>query len=421
MLISVVITAYNYARYVERAIRSVLNQSIHQSKYEIIVVNDASTDETREVLENYKEEVRIINLEENVGLAEARNIGIRKARGQFVVFVDADDYIHSDMLYVQSLFLLENNYLDAVAVDYILVDDKERHLEIVSAAQYPIACGIMFRKERLIDIGMYDKNFKAREDEDLRIRFLRKYNIYNIILPLYRYRKHGQNLTNNVEKMEEYAASLQNKHYQNIPVKEFYTSNIKIYGKKVYLRPIQLSDVTDKYVHWLNDKEVIRGLENPVIPYTKDRLQQYILKMISTPDNYMFAIIDVRSNEHIGNVKLHNFNEHANHCEVGIMIGDKNFWNKGVGTEALSLVLWFAFDVLKVNKVWASVHQTNLASLNLFQKLGFIQEGILRKHTVTDHRWVDKIMLGIFEHEFKSFQYAPPHYTSPHGLYTTSR
>jgi glycosyltransferase involved in cell wall biosynthesis len=212
MQVSAIITAYNYGKYIERAIRSLIHQNFPKDRYEIIVVNDASTDSTKEILENYKDEVRVINLEKNVGLAEARNIGIKKAKGQFVVFIDADDYVHTDMLYVQSLFLTENNDLDAVAVDYYLVDDKERHIELVSAKEKPIACGIMFRKERLIDIGMYDKSFKAREDEDLRIRFMKKYDIYNIILPLYRYRRHDNNLTNNKEKMDKYYLHLKNKH-----------------------------------------------------------------------------------------------------------------------------------------------------------------------------------------------------------------
>ncbi|MDQ3108563.1 MAG: glycosyltransferase family 2 protein [Bacteroidota bacterium] len=212
MLISVIITSHNYARYVERAIRSLLNQSMGRAHYEIIVIDDASKDETPQVLENYKDECRIFRLEENVGLAEARNFGIRKALGMYVLFIDADDYIQGDMLKVQSVFLTENNRLDAVAVDYYLVNDFGDHTEWVSAQEKPIACGIMFRKDRLFDVGLYDTSFRAREDEDMRIRFLKKFNIYNIILPLYRYRRHENNLTNNTEEMEKYRLKLDEKH-----------------------------------------------------------------------------------------------------------------------------------------------------------------------------------------------------------------
>lgn len=211
-MVSVIITTYNYDNYIERAIRSALDQSLSKKGYEIIVVNDASTDRTEKILENYEDDVRVINLEKNVGLAAARNIGIKKAKGQFIVFLDADDYMHRDLLLLQKTFLTENNKLDAVSIDYYLVDERGSHIEHVSAEAKPIACGVMFRKDLLYDIGLYDESFRAREEEDLRIRFLKKHKIYNIILPLYRYRMHNGNLTKNVKEMKKYAKKLQKKH-----------------------------------------------------------------------------------------------------------------------------------------------------------------------------------------------------------------
>lgn len=214
-MISIIITAYNYDRYLERAIRSSLNQSLSNNLYEVIVVNDASTDHTKDILENYQDEIRVFNLEKNVGLSAARNFGVRKSKGQFVVFLDADDYLHRDLLYVQKLFLESNNSINAVSSDYFLVDENEKHLEHVNAEEKPIACGIMFRKDQLIDIGLYDESFRAREEEDLRIRFLEKHNIYNLIIPLYRYRMHGENLTSNESEMRKHRDLLNKKHTRN--------------------------------------------------------------------------------------------------------------------------------------------------------------------------------------------------------------
>lgn len=211
-MVSLIITTYNYAQYVERAIRSALDQSLSSDQYEIIVVNDCSTDGTKSVLENFEKDARIFNLEENLGLAGARNFGIKKAKGQFVVFLDADDYLHRETLRLQKLFLEENNALDAVSVDYYLVDERGKHIEHVNAAEKPIACGVMFRKDFLYNIGLYDEQFRAREEEDLRIRWTDKYNVYNIILPMYRYRMHENNLTKNESAMQEGAIKLQEKH-----------------------------------------------------------------------------------------------------------------------------------------------------------------------------------------------------------------
>lgn len=76
----------------------------------------------------------------------------------------------------------------------------------------PIACGIMFRVEHVIDIGLYDEDFLSREDEDLRLRFLKKYQIERIKLPLYRYRKHENNMTNDPESMHYFQCLLNQKH-----------------------------------------------------------------------------------------------------------------------------------------------------------------------------------------------------------------
>lgn len=211
-MVSLIITTYNYAQYVERSIRSAMEQSLSSDQYEIIVVNDCSTDGTKSVLENFENDARIFNLEENLGLSAARNFGIKKAKGQFVAFLDADDYLHKETLRLQKLFLEENNTLDAVSVDYYLVDYRGKHIEHVNAAEKPIACGVMFRKDFLYNIGLYDEQFRAREEEDLRIRWTDKYNVYNIILPLYRYRMHDNNLTKNESAMQEGAIKLQEKH-----------------------------------------------------------------------------------------------------------------------------------------------------------------------------------------------------------------
>lgn len=211
-MVSLIITTHNYAHFVERAVRSGLDQSMDPHDYEIIVINDASTDNTKEVLANYESEIRVFHLDENVGLAGARNFGIKKAKGQFIVFLDADDYIHRDLLKVQKLFLDENNALDAVSVDYYLVDERGARIKHVNAEENPIACGIMFRKDFLHNIGLYDENFRAREEEDLRIRWTSKYNIYNLIVPLYRYRMHDSNLTKNADTMDKHRDLLENKH-----------------------------------------------------------------------------------------------------------------------------------------------------------------------------------------------------------------
>lgn len=211
-MVSLIITSYNYAQFVERALRSALEQSLPRDQFEVVLIDDASTDNTHKILDNFCDDCRIFRLDQNKGLAAARNFGVEKAKGQFVVFLDADDYMHRDLLRVQKLFLEENNSIDAVSTDYWLVDERGQHLQHVDASLHPIACGIMFRKDFLHNIGLYDESFRAREEEDLRIRWVKQYNIHNLIIPLYRYRMHGNNLTKNEDEMKKYAGHLNRKH-----------------------------------------------------------------------------------------------------------------------------------------------------------------------------------------------------------------
>jgi glycosyltransferase involved in cell wall biosynthesis len=209
MDISVVIPCYNGEKYIARAIRSVLDQCYDNDLYEVIVVNDGSNDNTSKILDYYSDRVKIITNEKNFGLAYSRNEGIRNSKGRYILCVDADDYIHRDLLKIESSFLNLNPQWDAVSCDYFLIDDNEEHLCRIDANENPIACGILFRIERLIDIGLYDKKFKANEEKELRYRFEKKgYKIHHLPIPLYRYRRHENNMTNDSNLIKDWMETL---------------------------------------------------------------------------------------------------------------------------------------------------------------------------------------------------------------------
>ncbi len=210
--ISIIIPAHNQERYIGRCLRSVLNQTYARDNYEIIVIDDASSDRTDYALELFESEIVLIRNQEQLGLPGSLNKGIRKARGRYVIRLDADDYVHAEYLNVLSMHLDLNSQFDAVACDYLLVDDQEDVLQQKNCMDDPIGCGIMFRIDHLIDIGLYDEVFLSREEEDLRIRFEKKYSIERVALPLYRYRRHDNNMTNDEERMNDFAKNLSEKH-----------------------------------------------------------------------------------------------------------------------------------------------------------------------------------------------------------------
>lgn len=209
--ISVIIPAYNEERFIGRALRSLISQS-HVDSYEIIVVDDASTDRTRFALDLFKDEITALHNDTRLGLPGSLNRAIRAARGKYIVRVDADDYVTNDYLYLLQRFLEANTYMDAIACDYLVVDDSENVLERRNCMDHPIGCGIMFRSDHLIAIGMYDDGLLMHEDRDLRARFLEKYTISRIELPLYRYRRHPDNMTNDRRAWEHFETRLKEKH-----------------------------------------------------------------------------------------------------------------------------------------------------------------------------------------------------------------
>lgn len=162
-LVSVIIPVHNQEKYLGRCLRSLLSQDMTREKYEIIVIDDGSTDRSGYALELFEDELTIISLPTNQGLPAALNVGLMQAKGELVVRVDADDYVNSRFLSVLHLFLESNLELDAVACDYILVDNDEVVLGRGNIDEQPIACGIMFRLEQLRGLGLYDESFLTHE------------------------------------------------------------------------------------------------------------------------------------------------------------------------------------------------------------------------------------------------------------------
>ena len=193
--VSVIIAAHNEALFVERTLRSCLQQTFPKSLYDVILIDDGSDDSTLKIARQFEPNITVLVNDVQIGLPASINKGIRHAKSRFIVRVDADDYVHVDFLKVLYTFLELNTYMDAIACDYYLVDKQENHVERKDCSKEPIGCGIMFRKERLIALGLYDESFLMAEDMDLRMRFEEHWPIHHVELPLYRYRLHSENMT----------------------------------------------------------------------------------------------------------------------------------------------------------------------------------------------------------------------------------
>ena len=195
--VSIIITNYNYGKFLARSIRSCISQ--RNVKNEVIVVDDCSTDNSLEVLEPFKKDITIIENKKNLGVAGSSNAGIKAAKGQFVIRVDADDFVNKDMSYFMKTYLEANHDAFCVSCDYYLINNHEEVIERKYAEKDNISCGIMYRRDLLLQFGGYDDSMRHREEEELRKRLGEFYKIHHLKIPFYIYRMHNSNKTKEPE------------------------------------------------------------------------------------------------------------------------------------------------------------------------------------------------------------------------------
>ena len=194
MKVSVVITNFNYDKWLRRCLRSLLNQNFNN--YEIIVVDDLSTDNSRNILLEYKNHsnLKIIFNKVNMGVGASSTIGAKLAKGKHLVRVDADDYVHQDFL--KCLWLWANfNNSHAVACSYQEVNFNEDILQTKTQQKEPLACGILYRTDILEYLGYWDPKLRINEDRDMIKRFKKEFKLEYLNIPLYRYFKHDNSLS----------------------------------------------------------------------------------------------------------------------------------------------------------------------------------------------------------------------------------
>lgn len=176
--------------------------------------------------------------------------------------------------------------------------------------------------------------------------------------------------------------------------------NAYLIGAKVYLRPLDEGDAA-RSVDWANDPEVRRGLVvGRLQPQSEEAFRERARKRNFATDP-AFAIVERAAGAHIGNCGLR-VNPVDRHATLGMMIGRKDQWDKGFGTEATALLCRHAFENLNLRKVCLSVFATNERAIKVYAKIGFKPEGRLREQAFIEGRYVDDIVMGMLRGELES-------------------
>jgi [ribosomal protein S5]-alanine N-acetyltransferase len=170
-------------------------------------------------------------------------------------------------------------------------------------------------------------------------------------------------------------------------------------SKRIFFSPMDEKNI-DSYFNWINDRSIINYLDTGNFPKTKDQLVDYIKSVNDDPSQVMFSVFEKSSGEYIGNAKLGNIDWVNRTAKYGRMIGSKNMQGKGYGSDMALLLLYYAFNILNLNKVCAGVEEGNLSSINSNKKNGLEVEGILRQQVFSNGKYENVITMGITQSQF---------------------
>ncbi len=228
-LISIIIRTYNNATFIVKAVQSTLNQVVFSDlTYEIIVINDGSTDQTKVLLSSFEnknlkdnQSLTIIN-QENQGAIQSGHIGLSLARGKYVIFLDGDDEFTASTLQDLYQVLQKNPTAGFAYADYIEVDLRNKSQKIVSTSNIlnTLACGILFTKSILLEKGFWDKNFIFPE-YDLLFRLQQEFPGIHVPKPLYIYNRHPASYTANAEIVQKGKQQLEHKYGPLLDFKKY--------------------------------------------------------------------------------------------------------------------------------------------------------------------------------------------------------
>ncbi|MBU1019257.1 MAG: GNAT family protein [Patescibacteria group bacterium] len=173
-------------------------------------------------------------------------------------------------------------------------------------------------------------------------------------------------------------------------------------GETICLRPIEESDLNENYRDWFNDEEICRHNSHHRFPNYNENMEAYFRTTIQSENNLVLAIADKETDKHIGNISLQNIDATNRSAEFAIIVGDKDYWGKGVGKEAAGLIIDHGFKQLNLHRIYCGTSEDNVAMRKLAELLGFTEEGIGRECFFKNGQYRSSINYSILENEHKN-------------------
>ena len=143
-------------------------------------------------------------------------------------------------------------------------------------------------------------------------------------------------------------------------------------SEKCFLKVIKTKDITEQYINWMNDYDVVKFTQQKKINHTRENVSKFVNEKLISNNDYLFGIF--YNNNHIGNIKLGPINWDKKSSEISFVIGEKLMWGQGIGSSVVSKVIEFAINEINITKISGNYYQENIGSLKIFNKCGFLIE-----------------------------------------------
>jgi RimJ/RimL family protein N-acetyltransferase len=179
-------------------------------------------------------------------------------------------------------------------------------------------------------------------------------------------------------------------------------------GEKVRLRALEKSDI-DHAMKWINDTEVTRFVGSGMFPVSRHAEERWIENALEgKPGEKLFVIEEKTDGTYLGGCSLFRIDDRSRNAELGIIIGNKDYWGKGYGEDAIRVLLRLAFGRMNMHRIYLRVMDYNKRGIRCYEKVGFVHEGAEREQHYFEGKYHDMLRMGILRSEFAMREWVPP-------------
>ncbi len=164
---------------------------------------------------------------------------------------------------------------------------------------------------------------------------------------------------------------------------------------EIYLRELRKDDLNGTWFTWFNNKNVTKYQDKGTFPNTIEKQSEYYDYLLDSKTDVVFAIIDKKSNKHIGNIGVHHIDYIHRRCEIGIVIGEHESQGKGYAFICINIIKEYIFNTLNLRRITVFIMSENISSIKSFEKCGFIHEGVMKEYFYKNGKYLDNHIYGL--------------------------